>query len=431
MSKKALFWVVGISMSILLVGGGVIIFLAYQLGGQQGSPSDVPTVDYSSLVSTAVVQTVGAEITRQAGMATPTEASPMPTKTPTETVTPTSTVPTIALQTITLPTLSVPTITPVPLPCDRAQLIRDVSVQDTSPFLPGETFVKTWRIKNVGSCTWGSGYSLVFVSGTAMSTRQEIALPHSVAPGQTIDLSVTMKAPSKLGDYRGDWMLENANGKRFGVGKTGESVLWVAIRVMNFVNTGLVYDFAANACRADWVSNAGELPCPGTSSATEGYIYLTDYPHLENRQENEWALLTHPYNGSKGWISGIYPEFVIQQNQHFVGWVGCMDDSKGCNVIFRLDMKNLKNGNIRNLGVWYEVFDGKVTKIDVDLSSHAEKHVQFILTVQVNGGTPEKANAFWFVPGIIKVPPTPTPIPPTATLTLTPTDVPPTLTPTP
>ncbi len=429
MSRKALLWVLGVSVPVLLVGGGVVIFLAYRFGMQQAPPSSVPASDYSNLVSTAVVQTVEAEITRRAGLVTETglpENTPtqVPTQTPTETATPTSTVPTIAL-----PTLIVPTITPVPLPCNRAQLIRDVSVQDTSPFLPGETFVKTWRIKNVGSCTWGNGYRLVFVSGNAMSAKEKIQLSQSVAPGQTVDLSVTMKAPNKLGDYRGDWMLENADGKRFGVGKTGDSTFWVAIRVMNFLNTGLAYDFAANACRADWLSNAGDQPCPGTSSATDGYIYLTDSPRLENRQENEWTIITHPYNGSKGWISAIYPEFIIQQNQHFISWVGCLDDSKGCNVIFRLDMKNLKNGNIKNLGVWYEVFDGKVTKIDLDLSAHAEKHVQFILTVQVNGGTPEKANAFWFVPGIINVVPSPTPTPPTATLT--PTEIPPTLTPTP
>jgi hypothetical protein len=435
MSKRTFLWILGISIPVALVGGGTLLFIAYQLGQRQQLPNTLSSPDYPGLISTAVVQTVEAEMTRQAGQVTSTETS-LPTstltQTPTETATPTSTVPTI-----TLPTLIVPTVTPVPLPCDRAQLIRDVSVQDNSPFLPGETFVKTWRIKNVGSCTWTNSYRLIFVSGDAMGAKQEISLPQSVAPNQSIDLSVMMRAPNKLGNYRGDWMLENANGKRFGVGKNGDLTFWVAVRVMNFLNPKLVYDFAANSCRADWYSNVGELPCPGTSSAIEGFIYLSDYPNLENRQENEWTILAHPYNGSKGWISGIYPEFVIQQNQHFIAWVGCMDDSKGCNVIFRLDMKNLKNGNIKNLGIWYEVFDGNVTKIDLDLSSHAEKHVQFILTVQVNGGTPEKANAFWFVPGIIlKAPPTPvpptlTPIPPTLTpIPPTPTEIPPTDTPT-
>ena len=421
MSKKNFLWVLGISIPVMLILGILTFSIIYRLSmrpAEIAAPS--PTFD-SGLVSTAVVQTVAAELTKRATEEImPTETS-LPTSTASivpDTVTPTNTVPPIVL-----PTMIVPTVTPIPLPCDRAQLIRDVSVQDNSPFIPGDKFVKTWRIKNVGSCTWTNQYSLVFVSGNAMDAKQVISLPESVKPNQTIDLSVTMKAPNRLGNYRGEWMLVNSSGTRFGIGRNGDSTFWVAIRVINFENPKLIYDFSANLCRADWSSNTGKLPCPGTSSATDGFVFLSDSPRLENRQENEWTILAHPHNSTSGWISGVYPEFVIKPGHHFIAWVGCMDDSKGCNVIFRLDMKNLKNGNIKNLGVWYEVFDGKVTKIDLDLSSQAEKRVQFILTVQVNGGTPERANAFWFVPGIIlKVPPTP--VPPTAIPTDIPTDVP-------
>jgi len=95
---------------------------------------------------------------------------------------------------------------------------------------------------------------------------------------------------------------------------------------------------------------------------------------------------------------------------------------------------NLLNGNIRNLGSWHEIYDGEVTKIDLDLSRHAGKRVLFILTVEVNGGDPTRSNAFWFVPGIVSLPsPTATPtlpqIPtdtptPTPTMTQMPTDTP-------
>ena len=30
--------------------------------------------------------------------------------------------------------------------------------------MPGGKFIKTWRLKNPGNCTWTSGYSLVFDS---------------------------------------------------------------------------------------------------------------------------------------------------------------------------------------------------------------------------------------------------------------------------
>ena len=73
-------------------------------------------------------------------------------------------------------------------------------------------------------------------------------------------------------------------------------------------------------------------------------------------------------------------------------------------MIFRLDFLNTKNNAVKNLGSWQEVFDGKVTKIDMDLSSQAGKTVKFILTVEVGGGDPARANAFWFVPGIVQAP---------------------------
>jgi hypothetical protein len=70
--------------------------------------------------------------------------------------------------------------------------------------------------------------------------------------------------------------------------------------------------------------------------------------------------------------------------------------------------------------------DEKITEIDLDLSEHAGKSVQFYLTVEITGGDPARANAFWFVPVIIQgsvpqITPTPTETP---TTTPTPTETP-------
>jgi hypothetical protein len=316
--------------------------------------------------------------------------------------------------------------------CNSAQFVRDITVMDNTPFSPDATFVKTWRVKNTGSCTWTQDYNLVFISGNSMGAKQTVAFPAKVAPNQTIDLSVTMRAPTNKGTYRGDWMLSSPNGTRFGTGSSGTGTLYVAIKVMNMVNPSLVYDFAANYCKAQWQSGAGKLPCPGTSSGTEGFVTLLDAPKLENRQEDELTIWAHPQNIQNGWISGMYPGFTIQSGHHFIAWVGCLEDSKGCNVTFRLDFLNTKNGQVKNLGAWQEIYDGIVTVIDLDLSQHEGKVVQFILTMDVTGGDPIRANAFWFVPGIVQgakpsATPTPRPSPtqtPTSTRTPTPTSTP-------
>jgi hypothetical protein len=301
--------------------------------------------------------------------------------------------------------------------------VRDVTVEDDTPFTPGSWFVKTWRLKNVGHCTWLTSYKLTFESGDLMDAKRSIALPRNVEPNQTIDLSVAMKAPAKQGTYRGDWLLSEPGGEFFGVGTGRDQTFWVQIRVKNLGNPNYVYDFAANYCHADWTSGSGRLPCPGVSTSSEGFVILLDTPDLENRQEDELALWVHPNSTRQGWISGMYPEFIIQPEHHFTAWVGCMAGSKGCSVNFKLEFYNLKNGITRNLGTWQEEFDGNVTRIDLDLSQHAGKRVRFILTAEVNSGDPVNADAFWFVPGIIRVA-TSSATPPVPTATAVPTSTP-------
>jgi hypothetical protein len=441
--KKAL-WLLGISLVIILILGILVILTLGELFFPLKS-SPVAPLD-SAMISTQAVQTILADFTQQAmaSSLTPAGTSPSATPFPTTTqplvVTSTSTIyqiPSLTPQVPTFtptwtstaipPTRIVPSLTPVPVVCNSAQFVRDVTVQDSTPFDPDTTFVKIWRVKNTGSCTWTQDYSLVFVSGNAMGAKN-VALPTKVGPDQTVDLSVTMKAPSNSGSYRGDWMLNSPSGTRFGVGSSGTSNLYVSIRVMSLYNPNLAYDFAAKYCKAQWESESGLLPCPGTSSGTEGFVTLLDTPKLENRQENELTLWSRPNNAQNGWISGMYPEYTIQTGQRFIAWVGCLADSKDCNVTFRLDFLNTNNGSVKSLGVWQEVYDGMVTVVDLDLSQHAGKIVRFILTVEVAGGDPARANAFWFVPGIVQgAVPTATPTStatPTATATETSTPTP-------
>lgn len=414
--NNKVFWILGISLAIVLIFGSMIfaVFLWFNL---RPAASPEQTQDLDS-IATYVAQTIEADLTQQAAVSTPTNPTePNATGTPTASPTPEPFTPTNS----SVPTTGIPpTVTPIPIICDRAKYVRDLSVEDDSLVPPGASFVKTWRLKNVGSCTWNTNYSLVFNGGNAMDAKQSIPLPRNVEPNQTIDLSVNMRAPQKEGTYRGDWKLSNPSGTRFGVGSNGEQSFWVQIRVKNLVNPNLAYDFAANSCQAEWRTGSGRIPCLGTMDGSEGFVILLDSPDLENRRENELALWTHPNSSNSGWISGMYPEFIIEPDHHFKAWVGCLNGSEGCNVLFRLDFQNLKNGLVRTLGTWQEKYDGEITRIDLDLSQHAGKRVRFILTVEVNGGDPARANAVWFVPGIVAVPtPTATQIPPTQTATPT------------
>jgi Ig-like domain from next to BRCA1 gene len=129
--------------------------------------------------------------------------------------------------------------TPVPgsstsaaLPCDRVKLIADVTYPDDTEVAPGVEFVKTWRLQNAGSCTWTPAYTVVFSGGEAMGASPSVPLTaESVAPGEKVDVSITMKAPDSAGKYRGNWKLRNASGADFGIGPNNKP-FWVQVIVV-------------------------------------------------------------------------------------------------------------------------------------------------------------------------------------------------------
>ena len=57
--------------------------------------------------------------------------------------------------------------------CDAAAFVRDVTIPDGTIVEPGRDFTKTWRLKNVGTCSWTTAYALVFVSWRPHAWRSE------------------------------------------------------------------------------------------------------------------------------------------------------------------------------------------------------------------------------------------------------------------
>lgn len=129
-----------------------------------------------------------------------------------------------------------PTNTPLPTAttvsyCDWVIFVKDVTITDGSRFNAGDTFTKIWRLQNRGTCTWTPDYMLVFTSGDAMGNTTAVRLPGYVAPGQVVDVSITLTAPAKSGHYTGYWMLRNPSGTLFGYGANANKAFYVDIKV--------------------------------------------------------------------------------------------------------------------------------------------------------------------------------------------------------
>ncbi len=160
-------------------------------------PSNAPATEEPNAVSTNAALTVQALLNQSTPFSTPT----LPSSPPTNTSTPPGAPP------ATSTSISLPTPTPN---CDLAQFVKDVTIPDGTNFNASDTFTKTWRLKNIGTCTW-TGYALVFNSGDAMSGASPIAIG-TVEPSQEVDVSVNLTAPASNGTYRGYWRIRNASG---------------------------------------------------------------------------------------------------------------------------------------------------------------------------------------------------------------------------
>ena len=90
----------------------------------------------------------------------------------------------------------------------------DVNYPDDTPVSPGQDFIKTWKVKNIGTCTWGAGYTLIYAGYTDKMSGQPVAFGE-VLPGQEVEISVQFKAPSEADSYVSAWTLANAKGVPF------------------------------------------------------------------------------------------------------------------------------------------------------------------------------------------------------------------------
>ena len=204
-----------------------VLLLVLSACGTKSSTPDTASVD---AIYTQAASTVEAKLTQTASMFTKTpEVTPTSgeistlaaTQTPLITNTPEITATTLLLNTQVPPTQA---------SCDNMAYVDDVTIPDNSPVAPGSKFVKTWKVRNNGQCTWTTNYRLIY--GWAANWPEIVASPpgyvlltKSVEPGAEYDVSVTLTAPVKSGVYLAAFRLQNDKGYNFG------TILYVQFQV--------------------------------------------------------------------------------------------------------------------------------------------------------------------------------------------------------
>ena len=185
-----------------------IIFVAMLIAAcSPSAPSGEATPDVAA-VRTSAASTVVSQFTLTAAAFTPTTSVPTETSAPQLSAT------------ATLPPLAQVTNasgTNVAL-CDSLSIdptTVDVNIPDGTTMTPGQDFIKTWRVKNSGSCPWGAGYELVYAGYANPMSGQFQPLEEVVPPGQEVELSVQFQAPDEAGEYVSAWQMSNPAGVTF------------------------------------------------------------------------------------------------------------------------------------------------------------------------------------------------------------------------
>jgi len=195
-----------------------VIFIAMLVAACGSStPSGEATPDVAA-VRTSAASTVVSQFTLTAAAFSPTAS--LPTETSAPQVTATATVPALAQVTNA-------SGTNVAL-CDSLSIdptTVDVNIPDGTTMTPGQDFIKTWKVKNNGSCPWGAGYELVYAGYSDDMSGQFQPLTEVVQPGQEVEVSVQFKAPDAAGEYLSAWQMENPAGVTF------EEIIFVKILV--------------------------------------------------------------------------------------------------------------------------------------------------------------------------------------------------------
>lgn len=211
-----------------LVAGGMIFLMWNVITGISGRnlPLSTPTPN-----RTEIYRTIAAMLTAQG-------TSPVPmlarTTMPSATSSPSLAASTATPRTSTItPGGATFTFTPAAF-CDRAAAGSplDVTIPDDSYLSTGQSFIKTWKLVNTGTCTWTTQYTASFFYGDQMGAPQAVPLQAAVQPAESVEISIEMVAPVSPGTYQGNWMMSNPGGVLFGIGPNSDAPFWVRIIVV-------------------------------------------------------------------------------------------------------------------------------------------------------------------------------------------------------
>ena len=223
----------------------ILLTIALILAGCNLGATQTPATDVNAL-NTSIVGTTVAGLSAQFTQTALAAPSPTHTSAPPPTFAlPTAggASPTVGTPpTVSFNTTPLPGFTPLASPtragataslgdsCNNNVFEGDVTIPDGTILRPGVDFIKTWAIRNTGSCLWDDGYVLVFIGGDTAIDPYNFVFKKTedfVSSGEGVNISIRLTAPLAEGPYQGHWRMRDDRGYYFG------TILSVYIEVKN------------------------------------------------------------------------------------------------------------------------------------------------------------------------------------------------------
>jgi hypothetical protein len=182
---------------------------------------DVDAV-YTAVAATAFAKQTNTETNQATKTVSPTSTvtlTNMATQPPTitETIQPASTAINTPIVSLGTPAPTEMMIPSGPVGCNNSGFIQDVTIPNNTKLVAGETFTKTWRIMNTGTCAWNANYQFTFVSGNKLGSNTA-NIQRTIGRGVATDISLNMVAPNSPGTYSSYWRMADDSGVLFGIG---------------------------------------------------------------------------------------------------------------------------------------------------------------------------------------------------------------------
>ena len=242
----------------------------------------------------------------------------------------------------------------------------DEDIPDGTKFISGISFEKKWLIKNIGTCTWTSGYELVFNKGDRMEAPDETQLTKvEVSPGESIVISVSLKAPDEAGTYQGDFLFRSADGIVFGLGGEAEDPIWVKIEVSEPTPTGTL-----------------TLTSTSTPTAT---LTATDSPKADLSITEFIINPASPVNGTPVSVNiTVYNHGNAQADPFTVKWLPGENFAEDRTCSWSIPSLNAKGGLVLTIGAvnpsadcadftYTSAYDDLVSKVIADVNNTVDE----------------------------------------------------------